>query len=152
MRASHCSGFSCCGQASVVVACGLSSCGLQALEHRLSSCGVLVAQQHVGSSRTRARTLVPCIGRWILNHCATRGSPKGFSLKHKCTAADLRTNPTSLAFPFWKVQMVLGIAGDCFSSPGYNMCSPSLPRWQHKDRKGTSDNRSTQGLAASHVI
>ena len=32
----------------------------------------LVAPQHVGSSRTRARTRVPCIGRWILNHCATR--------------------------------------------------------------------------------
>ena len=24
------------------------------------------------SSRTRAQTRVPCIGRWILNHCATR--------------------------------------------------------------------------------
>ena len=44
-RASHCSGFSCCGAqalstwASVVEARGLSSCGLWALEHRLSSCG-----------------------------------------------------------------------------------------------------------------
>ena len=44
-QASHCSGFSCCrawslgAQASVVVVCGLSSCGLRALEHRLSSCG-----------------------------------------------------------------------------------------------------------------
>ena len=44
-RTSHCRGFSCCGaralgaQASVVVAHGLSSCGLQALEHKLSSCG-----------------------------------------------------------------------------------------------------------------
>ena len=43
--ASHCGGFSCCGawalgaRASVVVACGLSSCGSQALECRLSSCG-----------------------------------------------------------------------------------------------------------------
>ena len=43
--ASHCGGFSCCGaralgmQTSVVVACGLSSCGSQALERRLSSCG-----------------------------------------------------------------------------------------------------------------
>ena len=43
--ASHCSGFSCCGAravgmgSSVVVACGLSSCGSQALESRLSSCG-----------------------------------------------------------------------------------------------------------------
>ena len=32
----------------------------------------LVALRHVGSSRTRARTRVPCIGRQILNHCATR--------------------------------------------------------------------------------
>ena len=44
-RASHCSGFSCCGAwalgewASVVVARGLSRCGSRALEHRLSSCG-----------------------------------------------------------------------------------------------------------------
>ena len=43
--ASHCGGFSCCGAwapgtwASVVVACGLSSCGLWPLERRLSSCG-----------------------------------------------------------------------------------------------------------------
>ena len=43
--ASHCSGFSCCRAralgmwASVVEARGLSSCGLRALECRLSSCG-----------------------------------------------------------------------------------------------------------------
>ena len=35
----------------------------------------LVAPQHVGSSRTRARTRVPCVGRRILNHCATREAP-----------------------------------------------------------------------------
>ena len=45
VQASHCSGFSCCGaralgvQASVVEAHGLSSCGSQALECRLNSCG-----------------------------------------------------------------------------------------------------------------
>ena len=79
-RASHFGGFSCCGawalgtRASVVVAPGLSSCGSRALECRLSSCGAqgLVAPRHVGSSRARAQTRVPCIGRWILNHCATR--------------------------------------------------------------------------------
>ena len=44
--ASHHGGFSCCGaqalgvRASVVVVGRLSSCGLRALEHRLSSCGV----------------------------------------------------------------------------------------------------------------
>ena len=43
--ASHCYGFSCCGvqalgvRASVAVACGISSCGSQALELKLSSCG-----------------------------------------------------------------------------------------------------------------
>ena len=31
-----------------------------------------VALRHVGSSRTRARTRVPCIGRRILNHYATK--------------------------------------------------------------------------------
>ena len=35
----------------------------------------LVAPWHVGSSWTRARTRVPCIGRQILNHCATREVP-----------------------------------------------------------------------------
>ena len=45
VRASPCSGFSCCGAralglwASVVAAHGLSSCGSRALELRLSSCG-----------------------------------------------------------------------------------------------------------------
>ena len=36
----------------------------------------LVAPRHVGSSRTRDRTRVPCIGRRILNHCATREVPR----------------------------------------------------------------------------
>ena len=35
----------------------------------------LVAPRHVGSSQTRARTCVPCIGRQTLNHCATREAP-----------------------------------------------------------------------------
>ena len=35
-----------------------------------------VAPWHVGSSQTRARTHVPCIGRQILNHCTTREAPK----------------------------------------------------------------------------
>ena len=50
---------------------GFSSCGSRALERRLRSCGAR-APRHVGSSPTRARTRVPCIGRRILNHCATR--------------------------------------------------------------------------------
>ena len=92
-RASHCSGFSCCGaralaaQASVVVARGLNSCGMQAQQLRHTGsraqaqqlcCTGLVAPWHVGSSQTRARTHVPCIGRQILNHCTTRKAPQQF--------------------------------------------------------------------------
>ena len=86
-RTSHCGGFSCCGaralgtRASVVVAHGLGSCGSQAQQLWLTGSRVQaqqswrmgpVAPRHVVSSRTRARTRVPCIGRQILNHCATR--------------------------------------------------------------------------------
>ena len=48
---------------------GFSSCDTWA--QQLWRTG-LVAPWHVGSSRTRARTRVPCIGRRILNHCVTR--------------------------------------------------------------------------------
>ena len=57
-RASYCGGFSCC----------------RARAQQLWRTG-LVAPRHVGSSRTRAQTHVPCIGRWILNHYATREVP-----------------------------------------------------------------------------
>ena len=120
--ASHCGGFSCCRaralgtQASVVAACGLSSCSTRALERTgfsscctwalghmgFSSCGMraqqlwlagsraqaqqlwctgLTAPRHVEFSWTRDQTHVPCTGRRILNHCATREVPKHFS-KH----------------------------------------------------------------------
>ena len=63
-RASHCRGLSCCGaQAPDAQAQQLWLMGL-------------VAPRHVGSSQTRARTRVPCIGRQIRNHCATREAPR----------------------------------------------------------------------------
>ena len=52
VQAFHCGGFSCCGaqalgtQTSVVVVCGLSSCGTQALDCRLSSCGAWAQLLH----------------------------------------------------------------------------------------------------------
>ena len=60
---------------------GFSSCGTRAQQLWLAGsraqaqqlwCTGLVALRHVGSSCTRARTCVPCIGRRILNHCTTR--------------------------------------------------------------------------------
>ena len=64
---------------------GFSSCGSRAQQLWLVGSRAqaqelwrmgLVAPRHVGSSRTRARTLVPSIGRRILNHCATREASK----------------------------------------------------------------------------
>ena len=62
-RASHCRGLSCCGA---------QAPDAQAQQLWLTG---PVAPRHVGSSQTRARTRVPCIGRQILNHCATREAP-----------------------------------------------------------------------------
>ena len=52
----------------------LSSWSSWALERRLSSCGApgLAAPWHVGSSRSRDQTQVPCIHRRILNHWTTK--------------------------------------------------------------------------------
>ena len=53
---------------------GLSCCGAQAPDAQAQLLWLtgLVAPRHVGSSQTRARTRVPCLGRQILNHCAAR--------------------------------------------------------------------------------
>ena len=50
-----------------------------------------VAPRYVGSSLTRARTRVPCIGRRILNHCATREVPGLNPLMYlKCLARGIQ--------------------------------------------------------------
>ena len=56
---------------------GLSCCGAQAPDAQAQQLWLTgpVAPWHVGSSQTRARTRVPCIGRQILNHCANREAP-----------------------------------------------------------------------------
>ena len=59
---------------------GLSCCGAQAPDAQAQLLWLTgpVAPWHVGSSQTRARTRVPCIGRQTLNHCATREAPGPF--------------------------------------------------------------------------
>ena len=44
----------------------------------------LDAPQHVGSSQNRDRTLVSCIGRQVLYHCATREAPFASPLFYGC--------------------------------------------------------------------
>ena len=58
-----------------------SRCGAQAPDAQAQQLWLTgpVAPRHVGSSQARARTCVPCIGRQILNHCATREAPDGSS-------------------------------------------------------------------------
>ena len=82
--------FSSCGKRGplfIAVRGPLTIAASLAAEHRLqtrrlSSCGSTgpVAPRHVGSSQTRARTRVPCIGRQTLNHCATREARAGATL------------------------------------------------------------------------
>ena len=70
---------------------GFRSCGTRAQQLWLTG---LVARQHVGSSRTRAGARVPCVGRQILNHYATREVPQFFFLK-ACSAQADRKQPFS---------------------------------------------------------
>ena len=64
---SRCEGFSSCGMQCQQLWFVGSRVQAQQLWHK-----GLVAPWHVGSSRTRAQTRVPCIGRRTLNHCTTR--------------------------------------------------------------------------------
>ena len=53
---------------------GLSCCGAQAPDAQAQQLWLTgpASPRHAGSSQTRARTRVPCIGRQTPNHCATR--------------------------------------------------------------------------------
>ena len=46
--------------------------GSWALELGFSSCGIEAAPRHMGSSRTRDQTSMPCIATWIRIHWITR--------------------------------------------------------------------------------
>ena len=65
-QASHCGGFSCCG-AQALRHTGFGSCSTQAQ---------LLWDMWDFNSRTRDHTCVPCTGRWIPIHCATRRAQK----------------------------------------------------------------------------
>ena len=65
------------------------------------------ASRHVGSSQTRVQTRVPCIGRWILNHCATREALSQIILMRAPLSLVRRPLPihshsANVNFPKWK--------------------------------------------------
>ena len=70
VQASHCSGFSFCG-AGALGRPAFSSCGSQALEHRLSNWG-LSCSAACGIFPDQGLNLCPCLGRQITIHCTTR--------------------------------------------------------------------------------
>ena len=84
---------------------GLGSCELWALEHSLSSCG-LVAPCHVGSSWTGDQTPVSCIGRWILTFCATREIPESFQNAGKaCSWPDHSNKESSVILVYFSLKI-----------------------------------------------
>ena len=68
---------------------------LQSLGSQLQGTG-LVAQQHVGSSRTRDWTQVPCIARQILNHCTSARKLPWHVFNYMCSATEF--NPRRQTF------------------------------------------------------
>ena len=85
----QCADFFCCGARALGAwAQQLCLAGSRAQTQQLGRTG-LVAPQHVGSSRTRAQTRVPCIGRRILNHCATREALPSSLLKSQTTTCNI---------------------------------------------------------------
>ena len=66
------------------------------------------APRHVGSPQTRARTRVPCIGRQIPNHCATREA-LGCNFWELCLSPQLRYVPLlfSLLFQMFHLSLVI---------------------------------------------
>ena len=58
---------------------GLSCCGAQAVDAQAQYLWLMspATPRHAGSSQTRARTRVPCIGRQTPNHCTTREALTG---------------------------------------------------------------------------
>ena len=83
---------------------GLSCRGAQAPDAQAQQLWLtgLVAPRHVGSSQTRARTRVPCIGRQILNALRHQGSPQSILV---WKAEVCRMLPKSFCFVFNKLQL-----------------------------------------------
>ena len=70
------------------------------------------APRHVGSSQTRARTRVPCIGRQILNHRATREAQETMFLARvrgvlKAHSQSLNENLVLSPWHTWKSRLPL---------------------------------------------
>ena len=77
------------------------------------SCPAACGMWDVGSSQTRARTRVPCIGGQILNHCATREGPHSGEFKQSpaCLSRRQRSRCRRGVRRSWSFAEVRGQAG-----------------------------------------
>ena len=89
---SRCAGFTSCSTWAPRLWLVGSSAQAQQLWHT-----GLAAPWHVGSSRTRDQTCVPCIGRQVLNHCSTR-EVHPFCFKSQCLLFFLTNNAFLFCF------------------------------------------------------
>ena len=106
----------------------------------------LVAPWHVGSSQTRARTRVPCIGRRILYHCATREALSSFLKEKKREFPGgpvVRTPPSHCRGPGWGLGSI----------PGWETKIPQTERHgQENTEMILTTNNSTPWLLMSSPI
>ena len=102
MHTSHCSGFSCYrAQALGARASVFAARGSEAVVHRLSC-----LLHGMWDSGTRNRTHVPCIGRRLLIHCATREVPRFIYLR-KILVGESKVKKLLCQFPKGHLSTVL---------------------------------------------
>ena len=103
----------------------------------------------MGSSRTRARTRVPCIGRQILNHCTTREAQNHTFLKKvKSVVTFLELEVNYLTLKMFYVYRKLSLRSNCSilgkSNQNFGFCH----LWKWCWEKGVSKSK----VLDTHVI
>ena len=116
---------------------GLSCCGAQAPDAQAQQLWLtgVVAPRHVGSSQTRAQTRAPCIGRQILNHCATREAPSLLFFRH-CARGSVTFHSHDLGMLFNTPLLHLGQTPfpvpNCPTVHGSPASEPPMPSFLHR--------------------
>ena len=80
----------------------------------------------MGSSQTRARTCVPCIGRQILNLCTTREAPELYSFKKMISYLYLQPISSTLFFIHHQIYSLFQVRLLLFPALGVFIPTPTL--------------------------
>ena len=123
----------------------------------------LLASWHVESSWTRDRTHVPCIGRWILPHCATRQVQRQTCMKPYVSTTHIQLFATpwnSMEYSPWSspgqntgagsLSLLQGIFLTQESNPGLPHCRQVLYQLSQREAQNTTEGcLLTHGLISS---